>query len=421
MKESCKTAKVIRPPSAARVLCEDETGMLGIEAAKAGHFTDRAPLRVLVIRSVSGRGGGAEKIILRTQRQSQVFGLNLTACIIHSSSDLECDFIERADRVGLRAISAPQRWPGDPSVLKKLVEIAESQECDVIHSHDYKANYYALKIAQRLNVPTVSTSHGWTGNLWRERYLYYPVDKRLLRRFNAVIGVSTEITDELVKRGVEPSRASTLLNGVEPTNYARNDAERSSIRRELGFDENDVVIGSVGRLEKQKRFDLLIDAFANLRSHRPKLQLVIVGAGSLLEELKAYAERRGVSHCCRILGHRSDVLSIYQGMDLYVQSSEYEGTPTVLLEAMAMQLPIVATDVGGTTELAEPDRHALIVPPHNSQQLEQAIESVLDDRISAAARAATARVRVENELSMRQRTSRLAAIYEGVIAEHQQR
>jgi glycosyltransferase involved in cell wall biosynthesis len=105
-------------------------------------------------------------------------------------------------------------------------------------------------------------------------------------------------------------------------------------------------------------------------------------------------------------------------MDMYVQSSEYEGTPTVLLEAMAMRLPIVATDVGGTTELAERDQHALIVPSHDVAALAAGIVNVLEDSASANDRVARARERIENELSIGNRTQQLAAIYAASVAYH---
>lgn len=387
-------------------------------ASKESNEPKATPLRVLVVRSVNGSGGGAEKIILRTRADCESYGLQLTVCVIHSSADAQFDFLQRADRVNLDAIAIPQRWPGDPGVFQRLVSVAGVQTFDLIHSHDYKANYYALRLGRRFDLPVVSTAHGWTGQLWRERAFYYPLDKRLLRRFDAVIGVSTEISTELVKQGVPAERVATLLNGVDPNKYIPDPAARAAIRRQLGFDEGNVVIGSVGRAEKQKRFDLLIEAFAQVAPSFPQLRLLIVGAGSLLESHRAMINRNGLGSRCQLLGHRSDMLSLYQSMDMYVQSSEYEGTPTVLLEAMAMRLPIVATDVGGTTELAERDQHALIVPSHDVAALAAGIVNVLEDSASANDRVARARERIENELSIGNRTQQLAAIYAASVAYH---
>jgi glycosyltransferase involved in cell wall biosynthesis len=128
--------------------------------------------------------------------------------------------------------------------------------------------------------------------------------------------------------------------------------------------------------------------------------------------------RRGLHDCCHLLGHRSDAKRLYQAMDVYVQSSEYEGTPTVLVEAMAMGVPIVATDVGGTTELVEPDRHAIVVRPHSVPALTEAVRHVLENSEASRERVRNARSRAESELSMNYRMAKLASIYRSVLAMH---
>jgi glycosyltransferase involved in cell wall biosynthesis len=178
------------------------------------------------------------------------------------------------------------------------------------------------------------------------------------------------------------------------------------------------VIGTVGRLEQQKRFDLLIEAFAALRSKWPRARLVIVGDGSLRRKLERLAARLGVNDVCQFLGHRLDIPDLHDAFDLFVQSSEYEGTPNAVLEAMAMETPLVATDVGGTSELALPDQHALIVPSRDAKGLAAAIANALSDPASARARARVGRARVEHELSFAGRTRRLEQIYERLMADH---
>lgn len=379
------------------------------------------PLRVMVIRSVSGAGGGAEKIILRTAETADPMCLDMTVCAIYRVGDQEFDLAERGRQVGAKVIPIPQRRRIDPTVLTSLTQIRDAGNFDVIHSHDYKANYYALKLARK-NLPTVSTAHGWTGNLLRERWLYYPMDKRQLSGFSAIIGVSSEICNELISRGVPRERLHTILNGVNAEKYRRDSSARLAIRRELAIENSDIVVGAVGRLEKQKRFDLLIETFARLSKTRPALKLLIVGTGTLFAPLQSLIRKYGIADRCSLLGHREDMHRVYQAFDMYVQSSEYEGTPTVLVEAMAMQIPIVATDVGGTTELVYPNQHALIVPPHDIEALATAIAATVDNPEAANQRIAQARRRTEHELSFAQRTTRLMGVYESVIRSmaHQQ-
>ena len=143
---------------------------------------------------------------------------------------------------------------------------------------------------------------------------------------------------------------------------------------------------------------------------------MIAGDGSLRGALEAQVERLGVAPICRLLGHRTDITELHHAFDLFVQSSEYEGTPNAVLEAMAMETPLIATDAGGTREIAWPDVHGLVVPIQDTVALQQAIDRVLRDPTAARSRAAAARTRIETDLSFETRTRRLEAVYDALIS-----
>jgi glycosyltransferase involved in cell wall biosynthesis len=144
---------------------------------------------------------------------------------------------------------------------------------------------------------------------------------------------------------------------------------------------------------------------------------LIAGDGSLKDELTALVDRLGLTGRCRLIGHCTDITGFHHALDLYVQSSDYEGTPNAVLEAMALESPTIATDVGGTKELAYDREHALIIPPGQVDALVTAIRDALDHPEATAARARAARVRIERELSFDRRMDRLEAIYERLIEE----
>src|SRR5205085_574188 len=146
-------------------------------------------------------------------------------------------------------------------------------------------------------------------------------------------------------------RVTVIRNGIDPQTFRRSQPRDEAVRGSLGLSSHHVAIGAVGRLEPQKRFDLLIEAFAELHRASPDLRLVIVGEGSVGRALESQADRLGVRRECLFTGHRDDIVSVHHAFDLFVQSSEYEGTPNAVLEAMALETPVVATAVGGTTEL----------------------------------------------------------------------
>ncbi len=372
-------------------------------------------ISVLELRSVRGTGGGPEKTILLGAEHRDRDRFDVTVCYIRDTRDTVFGIDKRARHLRIDYVEARERHSFDPRIWRRLTTLVRDRRIEIVHSHDYKTDLLALLLSWRTNVISVATAHGWTGHTARETYLYYPFGKKLLARFPRVIAVSTDIKDELVRHGVRTEKIVTLLNGIDPVAFRRNPHHRERIRRNLGYKGNHLVIGAVGRLERQKRFDLLIEAAASLMPEHPDLRLAIAGDGSLRRDLAELASRFDISTRVAFLGHQEDIADLHHAFDLFVQSSEYEGTPNAVLEAMALETPVVATDVGGTRELATPDVHAVIVPKHDVPGLRGAIQGVLADPAAARRRAVAARTRVEQELSFEARTRRLEAIYDELV------
>jgi len=296
-------------------------------------------------------------------------------------------------------------------VFWKLRRVVRERKIDIVHAHDYKTDALALLLSKVEPVTPLSTVHGWTGHSPRELRFYYPFDKWMLSFFPKLIAVSTDIRDELVRWGAEPSRISTVLNGIDPDAFRRDRSRQDDMRSRLGIERGSFVIGTVGRLEPQKRFDLLIDAFAILQADQPNLKLLIAGDGSLAGALNGQVERCGLSKSCTLMGHRTDIADLHHAFDLFVQSSDYEGTPNAVLEAMALETPIVATSAGGSAEIVRDRLDGLIVPAGNVPELVAAIRQAITDRGATDARVGSARARVETELSFETRMRMVEAIY----------
>ena len=376
---------------------------------------------VLELRSVRGTGGGPEKTILFGAELHDRSRFAITVCYIRDLRDDVFGIDARARALDVDYVEVRERHSFDPGVWSQLLALARKRRFDIIHGHDYKTNLLALMLARRIGAVPIATSHGWTGHSWRERRIYYPADRQLMKRMPRVIAVSSDVRNQLVRTGVTPDAVTVLLNGIDPGAF-RLDAERKArIRRELGVADDVLLVGAVGRLEPQKRFDLLLDAIAGVRRDRRHVQLAIVGDGSLRAPLEAQAARLGLVDACLFLGQRLDIPALHDAFDLFVQSSEYEGTPNAVLEAMAMETPLVATDVGGTRELAADGVHGLIVAPHDTGALTAAIHAAIADPASARTRAAAARARIEGELSFARRTRKLEDIYSDLMATRDRR
>jgi glycosyltransferase involved in cell wall biosynthesis len=372
------------------------------------------PIRVLELRSVRGTGGGPEKTILFGAARAAA-DIDVLVCYIRDLRDTTFSLGTRAAAVGAQYVEIDERHSIDPKVVPRLAQLIRDRGIDLVHAHEYKTDLLALWLARLTGVTPLATAHGWTGQSPRERFVYYPVDKFLLARYPRVIAVSTDIKQQLVRHGARPERVTVILNAIDPDAFRRSVQRRAEMRHALGCAEDEVLIGAVGRVERQKRFDLLLDALAPILKTRPRLRLAIAGDGSLLPSLTAQAAAMNLGRQCVLLGHRQDIADLHQAFDLFVQSSEYEGTPNAVLEAMAMETPLVATDVGGTGELAVHGIHGWLVPCRDVAALQDAVTRALDHPDDARHRAEAARRRIEQDLSFAARTRRLEDIYRELV------
>ena len=373
------------------------------------------PLNVLEIRSVRGTGGGPEKTILLGAAQADTSRYRVTVCYLRDARDDVFGIHDRAAGMNVDYVEVLERHSMDVSVWPALRRLVRERRIDIVHSHEYKTDLLAYLLHRWDRVRVLATAHGWTGHSLKERRLYYPADKRLLARFPRLVAVSGEIKQELVRCGASPDLITVVLNGIDHRAFCREPVRVTSSREIWNVRPKEVVLGAVGRLEPQKRFDILIDVFARLHASNASLRLLIAGDGSLRETLERQIAARGLIGVCRLVGQVRDVGTFHHALNLFVQSSDYEGTPNAVLEAMAFETPLVATSAGGTAELVTHGVHGLIVPIDDADELRIAIDQALSGTAEASQRALRARQRVERELSFDARMRAVEAIYDELM------
>ena len=367
------------------------------------------PIRVLELRSVAGTGGGPDKTLVASAdiRDPDV---DLTLCYLCNEGDDQFQIGALAKRKGLDYVEVRERGPIDLRAWRTIRRLARERRFDIAHGHDYKTDLLAWMLGRAEGLIPFATAHGWTGHSRMERLFYYPADRFLLKRFPRIAAVSGEIRDVLVRAGTEQERVTVIPNGIDPAAFHRDVSLTASIRNQFGINPDSVVLGAVGRLEPQKRFDLLIDAFEMLLGDFPRLHLLIAGEGSSRQDLQRRIDRSRLTDRARLVGH-TDVRAFHHALDVFVQSSDYEGTPNVVLEAMALETPVVATDAGGTSELCTDHIHGLIVPRRRTDLLAEAVRETLNNEAATSARVRAARRRVETELSFQRRLERINDLY----------
>ena len=255
----------------------------------------------------------------------------------------------------------------------QAIRLLNQYKPDVVHSHMVHANIFARLLRLFVSFPklicsahSVNEGRGW-------RILAYRLTERLC---DLNTNVSQEAVEAFIKQGaVSAGRMKVMYNGIDTERFYFNSTVRNKLRSQLGIDDNNILLISVGRLTAAKGYTNLLVAFAMLSSRFNNIKLVIIGEGEQKEYLTTIASAQGISERVHFLGLRYDVEDWMSAADIFVLSSAWEGFGLVVAEAMATERVVVATDCGGVREVV--GSAGFLVPSKNSQQLFTAIEQAM--------------------------------------------
>ena len=317
---------------------------------------------------------------------------------------------------------APAR---DLRALGSLVALLRRLRPHVVHARSAKARFLAPLAARLARVPvTVQTVHGWSFNnaVDRRRAVFIRLE-RLARRFcDATVLVSRQDLAEGLALGVLPThavaRGEALLirSGVDLGAVAPLDEPaRRAIRAAEGIPDGRPVVSLVQRLSPPKTPHVFVRALPGILAERPDAVAWIVGDGPLRPAVEAAVAEAGVGGRVRFLGLRKDIPAVLSASDVLVHSSLREGLPRVVLEALAIGTPVVATAVGGVTDAVAEGVTGLLVPPEDPAALAGAVLATLTDRAAAARRAQAGRTAV-GAFSARQMLDEQHALYQRLLA-----
>ena len=373
-------------------------------------MTDR--LRVLHV-CAPAQVGGLESVVAALAGGLADRGHEIHAATVVEPATERPEFVNRMARRGVstrRIEVAHRRYLTE---ARRLSELVADVAPDVVHSHGYRPDVVAGVLSRRLRAPLVSTVHGFTGGGAKNRF-YEWLQCLALRRFEAVAAVSGPLRRELLDRGLEAARVHLVRNAWSAD---RDLLSSRDARSELGLPADAFVVGWVGRLSPEKGPDVFLDALAELGSSDADLVASVVGDGALLDSLRTTARRSARSGSVHFHGRVPGAAAVYRAFDVFVLSSRSEGTPVSLLEAMAAEVPVVATRVGGVPDVVRHEREALLVAPEDPSALAAAIERLREDRELGRALARRARGRLEAGFSEESWIDRYEALYGWVTAE----
>jgi glycosyltransferase involved in cell wall biosynthesis len=364
-------------------------------------------MRIFLLSTSMGMGGADQQIlILARAMRARGHQVRIVALAPLGPMGLEA----RAEGIPTESLELRRRL-GDVPRLVRLVRMVRDWRPDVLHSHMVHANLLARAVRPVVRMPPlVSTIHSIYDGGWL-RMTAYRLTNGLVDRFTIISRLAAE---RYVGIGAVPARRLQIVpNAVDTERFRRLAQARTAVRKELGAGDEFLWL-AVGRFEEAKDYPTMIAAYARLAAARPGSRLLLVGKGSLREEVEKAVQANGLEQRVRFLGVRRDVPELMSAADGYVLSSAWEGMPVVLLEAAAVELPVVATRVGGNAEVVEHGTTGILVPPHDAAALAVGMEGI--EALTPEARAAmgaAGRALVEQRYG----TSRVMDMWERLYSE----
>ena len=307
-----------------------------------------------------------------------------------------------------------RRGVADPRAVFRLVKILREWRPQILTSFMFHANLLG-RLAGRLagipvNVSSIRNEN--FGGLWRDRII------RLTDWMGDVTTTNSKLAaDNLIKRGVVPrERIRVIPNGLVLDKFTVKYSNRPEFRQQLGVAEGDFLWLAVGRLEEQKDYPTLLQAFKALMQGGHKTQLRVAGQGPLLEDLRQQTVGLGIADYVVFLGLRRDIPLLLDAADGFVLSSAWEGLPNVVMEAMAATKPVVATSVGGVPELVQEGVNGYIVPPGDSEALAAAMVKMMTlPEAERRAMGRAGRAHIEANYSLERVVDQWEALYQELL------
>lgn len=323
------------------------------------------PTRVLHL--IKGLGpGGAEQLLLN-QARSDGPSADMTFDVAYLVPEKN-HLVPAIREAGWGASCLVAEGAKDVRWLFRLRRDLSRNPVDVVHGHSPLVSALSrlmLRTLPRNKRPTsVYTEH----NEWPRHHRATRLLNRLTVRLeDHVIAVSKAVRDSMPQR----LAVEVLIHGIDSNVVASQKRHRDEVRSELKIGQDELVIGIVANYRKEKAYPLLLHAAATVLDHSPNLRFVAIGQGPLEKEIQDLHQRLNLGDRFQLLGYQPDATRLMSAFDIFTLSSLHEGLPVALMEAMALQLPVIATSVGGIPA-ALADWPAILVAPGDSRALAEA-------------------------------------------------
>ncbi|MDD5569386.1 MAG: glycosyltransferase [Candidatus Pacebacteria bacterium] len=288
------------------------------------------------------------------------------------------DYAPELEKAGIKVILLPHNKNGvDYFAFLKAAKILKQEKIDILHTHNTQPFIDGVIGGLLAGVKTiVHTDHA---RAFPDKRRYMFAEWILSHFIYKVVAVSQHTAQNLIKyEKISPRKIAVIPNGIDGGKYAIT-IDKNKKRDELGITNQGPIIGIGVRLCEQKGITYLLKAMPRIIKDFPDCTLVIAGRGPLEENLKKEAEDLGILPNVKFIGMRLDVPALLKLFDVYVLPSLWEGMPMVLLEAMAAECAIVATDVGGVATVISSGKTGILIPAKSEDEIAGAVLKILND------------------------------------------
>jgi glycosyltransferase involved in cell wall biosynthesis len=325
-------------------------------------------------------------------------------------------FVAAARTAGLEVDVIYERHRFDHRIIPELRAVVERRAPDIVQTHMVKSHFLAGLAGLERARPWVAFHHGYTATDLK-MHAYNQLDRWSLPRAARVITVCGPFAQQLARAGVASDRLRVRHNSITAPAPV-SEGEKLALRERLGVAEGERLVLAVGRFSREKGHVDLVRALAAMRRLAPALavKLVLVGEGPERARVAAEAHASGLAEHVIFAGHTNEVRHFYAVAEVLALPSHSEGSPNVLLEAMAAGLPVVATRVGGVPEIATDGETALLVPPRDTAALASALARLLADPALASRLGTSAQSLVITRFSPEAYARSLVSIYRDLLA-----
>lgn len=321
--------------------------------------------------------------------------------------------VERLEEMGVPCRRVEMRRRFDYKAARDLAALCTEWGIDLVHCHYLREHYTAL-LAKKYNphIRVVYTNHFVLANDAVTRFTNRILDKRQ----DQMIAVCNKGKEQLIANGWSGERIQVIFNAVDLDAWA-GERSQSTLRAELGLDEGRFVMLCASRFADDKGHRYLIDSVKRLTQRTDKpFTLVLAGDGPLLEPTKAQVKQLALEDCVKFIGFRKDIKNLYKGSDLYVNASRHEALSFLIIEAMAAGLPVIATDMGGNSDIVNDEAGCgLLVEYDNPNSMAAAMERFLEDPSFTDACRENARRTIEAKFEVHKMARATFGVYEKAL------